>query len=106
MPATRAAYRTTEVICEHCGTRFKAYRASAKYCGGARKQRAKRERGFRTAVKEVRELVRTTVAGADPRGPASEAELQEQLHQAELERDIREKACKAVIQVLGKPGPK
>ena len=65
MASTRAAYRTTAALCEHCGKRFKAYRASAKYCSEACKQKAKRDRAFRTVAKDVRELVRPTPA--DPR---------------------------------------
>ena len=66
MPATRAAYKTTEVLCNHCGTRFMACRASAKYCGEACKQRAKRDRGFQTVAKNVRELVHQAEATPDP----------------------------------------
>ena len=56
MASTRAAYRTTAALCEHCGKQFKAYRASAKYCSEACKQKAKRDRAFRTVAKDVREL--------------------------------------------------
>ena len=44
MGIQRAAYRTTAALCWHCGTRFTACRASAKYCSEACKQRAKRAR--------------------------------------------------------------
>ena len=74
----REACKLTSADCTFCGTSFKAYRSSAKYCSEACKQRAKREREF------------------------SKASIQEQLKLAKLERDIWEKACKAAIQVLGK----
>ena len=61
MVTTRAAYRTTRAVCEHCGIKFKAYRVTAKYCCESCKQRAKRERGFRTAVQAARELVRAEI---------------------------------------------
>ena len=103
MVATRSAYRTTEAVCAHCGGRFKAYRATAKYCGEACKQQAKRERGFATAAKEARELVRAMVtAGADPRGSETDADLQEQLRLARLEADLWERTFHAAMQEMNK----
>ena len=101
MTTRRSAYRVVEVLCENCGNRFKAYRASAKYCGEACKQQTKRDRSIATAVKEAKELVRAEVqADADRRGSETEVELQEQLRLAELERDIWEKVSMAAIRML------
>ena len=48
------------------------------------------------AVAAVREMARGPVeVAADPAGSQDDVNLKEQLHLAELERDIWEKACKA-----------
>ena len=75
MGNTRKAYRATAAVCEHCGQRFEAYRASAKYCCEACKQKAKRKREAQELMDRVETALRDPDPPAGPRNCRSCGEI-------------------------------